>query len=680
MVRIKMLKIQLDEEHPISSTDPSSGKVTYSSTVEEFFLNFIKGDKISDESYIHPHYVDLDCGGCNVFKLVNNSDLNLVTGYLIVGVGYEYDRFCEPHKVIEQRKVTLQIGGGLLVNRLLSKTKLSRVILTNELDVFFKICFTKSYVIYLPDLIFGLQEVESLLPESVLIMTANYDEDPQPHIKFSRENLSRLSYADVQERIDSIHASYIDSLKHEDGESESKVQSSNSWPALASLSSVNHNSPQNYPLWAFPALIANAIKKTAYIHKVPISVAGQTYLGEMAFLSQRHINAPSDKMIKGQPCSLFTITIFPSGAGKDNCINDACYVSKTIEKSSMSLYEKEYNEWVRSKGELIEPKIPLARFKKLTIQGLISLVKKSDQKSFTWTTGEGAYLFSGYTMKSDTVGEALSVINNLLDGESISNVLKGSNIEYVDGVRFSINIGVQDVIAYPALQNELLREQGFLARALIVFAEPLQSVQITKQDRSIRPDQDIDLKAYWSLCEKILSDVPKALDCANAYIVILKTEEADDLHIEYENFILREVEKNGRYAFIHSYARRTVQYVLRVAAIFAFFKQESVITSETMKGAITICRYSLEQWIDYYGKDSKSDSEILLEWLKAQYRKGNKRVLKSSINQKHAKFKSAKLRDAALQYLIETYHIRIDTLNNSDYVVLHPELVENLSN
>ena len=149
----------------------------------------------------------------------------------------------------------------------------------------------------------------------------------------------------------------------------------------------------------------------------------------------------------------------------------------------------------------------------------------------------------------------------------------------------------------------------------------MKNVQITKQDRFIRPDQDTDLKAYWNLCEKILSDVPKALDCENAHAVILKTEEADDLHIEYENFVLREVEK-----------------------------------------------------------DSKSDSEILLEWLKAQYRKGNKKVLKSSINQKHAKFKSAKLRDAALQYLIETYHIRIETLNNRDYVVLHPELVENLSN
>lgn len=677
-----MLKIKLDEENPILSTHPSTGQVTSSFTFDEFSLNFIKDDKISNESYIHPDYPDLDCGGCNVFKLVNKFNLNLVTGYLIVGRGYQYDISYEPHKIIESRNVKLQIGNGLLVNRLLSEARLSRVVLTNELDVFLKIRFTTSYVIYLPDLISGLQEIAILLPESVLIMTANYDEYIQPHIRFSRENFSTLSCTDVQERIDSIYASHINSLKHEDAKSEPKIQSSIAWPALSILSVNNHASLTDYPIWAFPKLISNAIKKTAHIHKVPISVAGQTYLGEMAFLAQRHINAPSDKTVKGQPCSLFTITIFPSGAGKDNCINDACYVSKSLQKSNMALYEKEYDEWMRSKGELTEPKIPLARFTKLTIQGLISLVKKSNQKSFTWTTGEGAYLFSGYTMKSDTVGEALSVINNLLDGESISNVLKGSNIEYVDDIRFSINIGVQDVIAYPALQNELLREQGFLARSLIVFVEPLKNVQITKQDRFIRSDQDEDLKAYRNLCEQILSDVPNVLDHTNPndHTVILKTEEADDLHIEYENFVLREVEKNGRYAFIHSYARRTIQYVLRVAAIFAFFKQESVITSETMKGAIGICRYSLEQWIDYYDKDSKSDSEILLEWLKAQYQKGNKKVLKSSINQKHSKFKSAKLRDAALLYLIETYHVRIETLNNNDYVVLHPELVENLSN
>ena len=136
-----MLKIKLDEEHPILSTHPLTGQVTSSSTFEEFSLNFIKGDQISIESYIHPHYPDLDCGGCNVFKLVNNSNLNFVTGYLIVGMGYEYDISCEPYKVIERRKVALQIGDGLLVNRLLSKTKLSRVVLTNEFDVFFKICY-----------------------------------------------------------------------------------------------------------------------------------------------------------------------------------------------------------------------------------------------------------------------------------------------------------------------------------------------------------------------------------------------------------------------------------------------------------------------------------------------------------------------------------------------------------
>lgn len=142
-----MLKIKLDEEHPILSTHHSTGQVTSSSTLEEFSLNFIKGDKILDESYIHPHYPHLDCGGCNIFKLVSNSNLNFVTGYLIVGMGYdEYDISCEPQKVIEWRKVALQIDDGLLVNRLLNKTKLSRVVLTNELDVFFKICFTKSYV------------------------------------------------------------------------------------------------------------------------------------------------------------------------------------------------------------------------------------------------------------------------------------------------------------------------------------------------------------------------------------------------------------------------------------------------------------------------------------------------------------------------------------------------------
>ncbi len=447
------------------------------------------------------------------------------------------------------------------------------------------------------------------------------------------------------------------------------------------LNVEQNDAVDDYPIHAFPAIVANAIKKSAFYHKVPLVVAGQTYLGELAYMAQSHINAPSDKSRKGQPCSLFTLTIFPSGEGKDNCINDACKISIEKNDRDMQLYEAEKEAWKAAKadekGE--RPKAPLSIFKKLSTQGLVGMISKSSKNSFTWTTGEGGYLFGGYSMNSDTVGESLSVTNDLLDTGKANNVLKGlDDVEYVTNARFSLNIAVQDVVARPALHNKLLREQGFLARCLFAAPEPLKDVVITKEDRKLKPYDDRDLKDYWELCDKLMTDVPKVLDSPDTHSrkLILKDAAADDIHINYENMIRKESQVGGKYHIIQAYAKRTNQYVLRVAAILAFFEQSDVIDARIMSNAISICQYSLDEWIRYYGKDHQSESEILLEWLLAQHKAGMKKVLKSSINQKAPKpLRNVKARDAALEHLIDTNHVTIENIGAKPYVVLNPSIL-----
>lgn len=434
----------------------------------------------------------------------------------------------------------------------------------------------------------------------------------------------------------------------------------------------------DYPIHAFPSIVAKAIIKSAHYHKVPLAVAGQTVLGELAYIAQSHINAPSDKSSKGQPCSLYTLTIFPSGEGKDNCINDACKVSIEKNDREMQQYEAEIQAWKAAKEKGERPKAPLSIFKKLSTQGLVSMISKSSKNSFTWTTGEGGYMFSGYSMNSDTVGESLSVINDLLDTGKANNVLKGlDDVEYVTNARFSLNIAVQDVVARPALHNKLLREQGFLARCLFAAPEPLRNVVITRRDRDLKPYDDPDLKAFWELCDKLMSDVPKVLDNPDIHRrkLIVKNEAADDLHIQYENMIRMQSQKDGKYHIIQAYAKRTNQYVLRVAAILAFFENSDVIDARLMSNAIAICQYSLDEWIRYYGKAPLSNSAILLKWLLAEFKKGNKKILKSSILQNGPdETRNAKARDAALEHLIDTNHAMIEKIGAKAYVVLNPSI------
>lgn len=75
--------------------------------------------------------------------------------------------------------------------------------------------------------------------------------------------------------------------------------------------------------------------------------------------------------------------------------------------------------------------------------------------------------------------------------------------------------------------------------------------------------------------------------------------------IEYENYINFESQKDGLYYSIQANAKRTKQYVLRVAAILSFFESKNIIDAKIMRNAIDICKYSLNQWLIYYNKGEK---------------------------------------------------------------------------
>ncbi|WP_252150801.1 hypothetical protein [Acinetobacter indicus] len=65
-------------------------------------------------------------------------------------------------------------------------------------------------------------------------------------------------------------------------------------------------------------------------------------------------------------------------------------------------------------------------------------------------------------------------------------------------------------------------------------------------------------------------------------------------------------------------------------------------------------------------------------WIKEQYKRGNKVILKSSINQNVRKVKTAQLRDAALKYLIEADYINIEEIGKREYISLTDKALENI--
>ena len=664
------------------STDPVTGNITEYHSIEDFATSCIdeRNLKVKPESYICSKLPDYNCEECTVLPYVNPEQLSKVVGYAIKGIAKKYDTDQTPHKEIDSKEISFSIGKAGVIASNTNNKCMPYVLGTDNIDLFVKLAKAGEAVVLHKDIDAAYQIINNGMPETIFRMMVGFNLSQQDQDLFVQVNDSfkTLPPNQIKQFFLDKKQQILKSIESDSFEQHSIQQpQAHEWKEPQLLHIANQYVEGEYPIHAFPDVIAKAIKKSAHFHNVPLAVAAQTYLGEQAYIAQRHIKAPSDKSEKGQPCSLFMLTIFPSGEGKDVCKSDASKISEKIESENMNRFYADYKSWSKKKSDERgdAPVNPMSRFKKTTTQAIIRMMADGAGNSYIWATGEGGYLFSGYSLKSDTVGESISVLNDLVDtGKGNALLRNAEDSHFFENKYFSLDIAVQDVVARPALTNSLLREQGFLARVLFAAPAPLQHREVTLEQQSIKPYDDEDLKAYWKFCEKMLTTPyfgNKLFVGDDGRVVITKCQDAERLHIQYQNHIGQEAGKGGKYEFIRAYALRTNQYVLRVAAILAYCSEVDYIDARIMQNAIDLCKYSLDEWLRYYGKMEKSDSELMLDWLKKQ---DSSKILKSAISTtvypKHLRSKNN--RDAALSHLIDAEHIHIEQIGKKEYVVLNP--------
>jgi hypothetical protein len=664
------------------STDPVTGNTTEYHSIEDFAKGCIdeQNFKVKPESYIYSKLPDYNCEECEALPLVNPNELTEVIGYGIRGTAKKYDTSQTPCKEIDSKEISFSIGKAGVFASNTNNKYMPYVLGTDNIDLFVQLAKAGEAVVLHKDIDAAYQIINNGMPETIFRMMVG-EKPPVNNADLfiqADEDLKNLSPNLIKKFFFGKKQQILKSIESDSFEQNSIEQpQAHEWEEPQPLHIANQYVEGEYPIHAFPDVIAKAIKKSAYFHNVPLAVAAQTYLGEQAYIAQRHIKAPSDKSEKGQPCSLFMLTIFPSGEGKDVCKSDASKISEKIESENMNRFYTDYKSWSKKKSDDRgdAPVNPMSRFKKTTTQAIVRMMADGAGNSYVWATGEGGYLFSGYSLKSDTVGESISVLNDLVDtGKGNALLRNAEDSHFFENKYFSLDIAVQDVVARPALTNPLLREQGFLARVLFAAPAPLQHREVTLEQQSIKPYDDEDLKAYWQFCEKMLTTPyfgNKLFIGDDGRVIITKCQDAERLHIQYQNYIGQEAGKGGKYEFIRAYALRTNQYVLRVAAILAYCSEVDYIDARIMQNAIDLCKYSLDEWLRYYGKTEKSDSELMLDWLKKQ---DSSKILKSAISTtvypKHLRSKNN--RDAALNHLIDAEHIHIEQIGKKEYVVLNP--------
>lgn len=663
------------------SIDPITGYETEFYSLNDFVQSYIdeRNFRVKPESYIHPEYSDYNCDECYAIPYVNPQNLSEVVGYAIDGTAKKYDTHQTPHKLLDSKKVAFVVGETGVYACNTNKTYLPYVVGTDDAGLFVKIAKAGEAVVLQKDIDEAYQIINKGIPETIFRVIAGFNEPKQNQDLFIRldESFKVLQPKQVKQF-------FLDEIAHlkQTISPETFIQNSEKkGGGLLPFVEKKTITPTQYPIHAFPQIVHDAIKQVAHYNHVPLALAGQTALGLMVYVAQEHALAPSDKTTIGQPCSFGIFSIFESGGGKDETRNLLASSILDREKKAQKKYiidrRAYYSLPAKDKRVEPEPTNPTTLFKKGTTQGITKAMSESVFKSFAWQTTEGAMVLGGYSLTSDTMGESLGVINNLIDQGETSSTLNGNDEpEIVIDKRFSVDLSIQNVMAKKSLHNETLRLQGFLARFLFAAPEPLPVRKVTKELRRIKASEDVAIIAFNKLLERLKYPLHTETNpFSDDRTLFFKDDAADTLHIDFENFINTAADEGGKYHSIRPNALRMIQYSLRVATVLAYFTPKlDFIDVKTMQGAIDLCTYSLDEWIRYYGKEEETDSDLMLKWLLKQ--KSGK-ILKSSIST-HAtpsKLRKRDIREDVLTNLCDCNYVQIEKIGGKNYVVLNPSLL-----
>lgn len=475
---------------------------------------------------------------------------------------------------------------------------------------------------------------------------------------------------------------------------------STAWPTPEPLSS-DPSKPTRYPIEAWDGLLQKVIKKIAYYQQVPDAMAGQCILGALAHMGQAHVDAPFG--YKHMPASLILITEGESGSGKTQAMDLSHYKIKEYEQKQYEQYitrEQEHKAQIASlKGaELKEylanepaPHNPEQLFKEATIEPILDKFVNGEITDASWSTDDAAQFFNGHTMKGDTAGNALAAITDLYSGGEVNRTRSQKNA-YANprtkayNVRMTLMLMAQRIILEPALTDDMMNQQGFLARALIACPNSLQGYRTWDdiERRQQSPFMDSDLQAYWSRCSDLLDPVDSNAPtdekgAPKRFKMCWQDKQTEQVFYEHMQAIENQQAKSMPLEYLKAYASRMAENASRIATLIAFFDKRKTITTDDIKRAFMLVSYSTAERLRYQDATptgEQSDLEKLSIWLIDKARGKNPAVLNKSYVTQHA---PNALRGKKLNFLLDDLesmgHIRLESEGRRRLVYVNPKLM-----
>ena len=455
-----------------------------------------------------------------------------------------------------------------------------------------------------------------------------------------------------------------------------------------------------YPIHALPPLAQDAVKAISEHVQSPIAMTAQCVIGAMSHIAQAHVNAPHPFNTQGEPCSLFLLTEGQSGSRKSTSRNLADQAIIKHERKQYEAYRQELEQWKSGQAGLPKkdreaycaenppPNDPSTLYSDITLESIAGLFIDGVLNNASIASDEAGQFFGGHSMKADTRNQALGGYAKLFDDGFVERTRSKSNLNgsgRAYDVRLTFNLQGQHEVLAEALKDPVLRGQGFLPRFILTIPENLAGTRL--QDaiyRNKNASTDHRLIAYWTRCEYLLDDCPHVKsedELHNGRYVLPMNEEAKEVDAAFYNMFEELQGKGKRYEYLQAFASRASQLARRLATVFAYFEGLQWIDAKTLKGACEVVKHSLNEWAMYADIEVKTETEAerLIKWIakKCNDQKTD-RIAYSNVQTSCPRpmQKNKNLLEMVVEQLIDSNHIKTESIGRTRYVVIHPCLVK----
>jgi hypothetical protein len=427
-----------------------------------------------------------------------------------------------------------------------------------------------------------------------------------------------------------------------------------------------------FPLDALGTVVRDAAKAFVQLTQAPEAIAGQTILAGLNVVAQRHVDVlvpqggDNPRVGSVQPVSSFFLTVATTGERKSSCEKIALKVHRAYERVAQRKYREELDAfrqrktvWEAEKKRILNPRKdksssnfleqlkqlgpepepppdPTFLFDNPTWQGLVKKLRHNVRDVGLFSDDAGKML-GGFSMGAEQRQATAANMNSAWDGKPMQRILAGEEAFILEGVRLSQHLMAQPKIAAKLLGDDVLADQGFLARFLVSapdlrelprswsVAERWTEACIAEYESSIRVMLETPVK---------LNEFGKVERRA-----LYLSREAFDIHKSLYDQIQAQLVPYGSLILIKGLAEKAPEHACRLAATLAFADDPKIteIRVDHYQAAVALMRHYVSEALRLKHRreldNLRRRADELWHWLRQLHAAGTTRVDARTIQQ-----------------------------------------------